>query len=491
MEKKTNVIVVTTAVFLATFMTAVEGTIVTTAMPTIIGSLHGIEIMNWVFSIYLLTNAMLTPIAGKLADRYGRKTIFQVGTAFFILGSALCGLSNNMLTLIISRAIQGIGAGAMTPVAMTILADLYSAEKRAKMLGLNSMAWGVASVIGPLAGGVIVDTVGWHWIFFINVPIGLLLIVLMAFFLFEEKYEQATKKMDFLGSTFLMILLMSLLLAFQFLGENGLDVKVIALFATTILFFLAFLWIEKRAEDPVISLVLFKNPIFVVVNVVAALVSGFLMALDVYIPMWMQGVLGYSAGIGGLVLAPMSILWVYGSNVGGRWLASESVYKSLMKGLVITVVGSLSLTIVPSHAPFLVFALITSIIGVGLGATITLTIVSAQNSVAKNQLGVATSFVSLVRTIAQTIMVSIFGLVFNQVTATQLATEKITDDPDIMNKLVNPQTAKLLSEELLIPLREVLYKGLHGIFFLGFILVVLAVLFTQVLRKNKEVMKLN
>nr|HPR81989.1 MFS transporter [Enterococcus sp.] len=257
MERKTNTMIVTIAIFVATFMTAVEGTIVTTAMPTIVGSLHGIEIMNWVFSIYLLTNAMLTPIYGKLADKVGRKPIFIFGTVVFIIGSALCGMSNAMLPLIISRAIQGIGAGAMMPVALTILADLYDTEKRARMLGLNSTAWGVASVVGPLAGGVIVDTIGWHWIFFINVPIGILLIALITVFLVEPKREKDTKKMDFLGSTFLMLILLSLLLGFQYLSEPNATFKVIGLFALTIVSFILFIVVEKRAEDPVISLGLF------------------------------------------------------------------------------------------------------------------------------------------------------------------------------------------------------------------------------------------
>ena len=212
---KTNVTRVTIAVFVATFMTAIEGTIITTAMPTIVGSLHGIEIMNWVFSIYLLTSAMLTPIYGKLADTIGRKPIFLFGTLLFMIGSALCGLSNSMLTLILSRAVQGIGAGAMMPVALTIIADLYPVEKRAKVLGLNSTAWGIASVVGPLAGGVIVDTVGWHWIFFINVPIGVFLLGMIWFYFHENKKTKKSEKMDLLGSFLMMVTLVSLLLGFQ------------------------------------------------------------------------------------------------------------------------------------------------------------------------------------------------------------------------------------------------------------------------------------
>ena len=423
MEKKreTNVLIVTIAVFVATFMTAIEGTIVTTAMPTIVGSLHGIEIMNWVFSIYLLTNAMFTPICGKLADKIGRRSIFIFGTLVFIIGSAMCGFSNTMLTLIISRAIQGIGAGAMMPVALTILADMYSAEKRAKMLGLNSTAWGIASVVGPLTGGVIVDTIGWHWIFFINVPIGLVLIGLVSYYLVEEKQEKDNKKMDIQGSLFLMTMLLTLLLAFQFLSESGFDLKVIGMLGATILSIFLFIRAEKNAEDPVISLELFSSRIFIVVNLVAALISGFLMAVEVYIPMWMQGVLGYKAGLGGLVLAPLSILWVYGSSLVGRWMVQHSMKTVLLRTLGIALIGGVSLLVIPMKMPFIVFLVISGITGIGVGGTIVATTVQAQNSVGMDQLGVATSFNTLSKTIGQTVMVSVFGLILNTITRTELA----------------------------------------------------------------------
>ena len=486
MEKKreTNVLIVTIAVFVATFMTAIEGTIVTTAMPTIVGSLHGIEIMNWVFSIYLLTNAMFTPIYGKLADKIGRRSIFIFGTLVFIIGSAMCGFSNTMLTLIISRAIQGIGAGAMMPVALTILADMYSAEKRAKMLGLNSTAWGIASVVGPLTGGVIVDTIGWHWIFFINVPIGLVLIGLVSYYLVEEKQEKDNKKMDIQGSLFLMTMLLTLLLAFQFLSESGFDLKVIGMLSATILSIFLFIRAEKNAEDPVISLELFSSRIFIVVNLVAALISGFLMAVEVYIPMWMQGVLGYKAGLGGLVLAPLSILWVYGSSLVGRWMVQHSMKTVLLRTLGIALIGGVSLLVIPMKMPFIVFLVISGITGIGVGGTIVATTVQAQNSVGMDQLGVATSFNTLSKTIGQTVMVSVFGLILNTITRSELAKAALTDDPDIMNKLVNPQTAKLLPENLLLPLREILHQGLWGIYVAGVALVLLAIGSVLLLKKE-------
>ncbi|OFI49318.1 multidrug MFS transporter [Floricoccus tropicus] len=486
-KRQTNVLLVTVAVFIATFMTAIEGTIVTTAMPTIVGTLHGIEIMNWVFSIYLLTSAMVTPIYGKLADKIGRKPVFIFGTLIFIIGSALCGFSNSMMTLILARAVQGIGAGAMMPVSLTIIADMYSPEKRAKIIGLTSTAWGIASIVGPMAGGLIVDSVGWNWIFFINVPIGILLIAMIGLYLVEGKREVEAKKMDILGSLTLMLALMSLLVAFQILGDSGINFVVIGLLFATIIFFILFVIVEKRAEDPVISLELFKNQTFIIANLVAALVSGFLMSLDVYIPMWMQGVLGYSAGIGGLVLAPMSILWIYGSNLSSKWLATKSVKWVLTVSTTITFIAGLALVLIPANSPFIVFVLISSLLGVGLGAVIVSTTVISQNSVPQDELGVATSFNTLAKTIGQTIMISVFGIVLNTVMKATLVKENINVDKGIMNQLVNPHTASSIPADLLKPLKNVLFQGLHGVFLTALSLVLISILVVQLIKSPKKV----
>lgn len=476
MERKTNVKLVTISVFVATFMTAIEGTIVSTAMPTIVGSLHGMEIMNWVFSIYLLTNAMLTPIYGKLADKIGRKPVFMIGIIIFIVGSSLCGLAQNMMTLIIARAIQGVGAGAILPVALTIIADMYSIDKRAKILGLNSAAWGIASIFGPLAGGFIVDTVGWHWIFFINVPIGLVLLGLISVFLVEPKREKSKAPMDILGSLELMLVLLTLLLGFQMISDNGFNLAVLGCFALTIVLLMLFIYTEKKVKDPVIDLALFNSSTFVIVNIVAALISGFLMGVEVYIPMWMQGVLGKSAGIGGLVLAPMSVLWMLGSFVASSFMEKYTTKKVLTIGLGIILLGGAFLVLVPVSISFLWFFAISAVLGIGFGITITTTTVTAQSSVDQEKMGVATSFNTLVRTIGQTVMVSVFGVILNMGMTAKLTASNLKVDSDVMNQLVNPHTANLIPADLLKPLRGVLYAGLHNVYLVGIGLVIVALI---------------
>ena len=200
--QKNNVLLVTISLFIATFMSAVEGTIVSTAMPTIVGDLHGVSIMNWVFSVYLLTNAISTPIYGKLSDQFGRKKIFIFGIGIFLIGSIFSGMSNSMTTLIIWRAIQGVGAGVIMPLSYTIVADIYSDENRGKILGLNGAIWGIASILAPLIGGFLVDSLSWHWIFFLNLPLGVIALIIFIVS-FHEKHVVVKQSIDYLGIVYL------------------------------------------------------------------------------------------------------------------------------------------------------------------------------------------------------------------------------------------------------------------------------------------------
>lgn len=484
MNSKTNVRLVTIAIFVATFLTAVEGTIISTAMPTIAGELHGVSLMNWVFSIYLLTNAMMTPIYGKLADVLGRKPVFIFGLIIFLVGSTLCGFSNSMAALIVSRAIQGIGAGAIMPVSFTIIADIYSVDKRAKVMGLNGSAWGIASIVAPLLGGFIVDHLNWHWVFFINLPIGLITIIMIQMY-FKEDSKTMNSKIDFFGSFLLMMGILAILYSFQRWGDVGMDSVVLGCFFGFLVSLILFIKWEKRVEDPIISLKLFNNRTFVIQNVVAALISGFLIGFEVYIPTWTQGILGLKASMAGFAVTPSSILWIAGSFFAGNMMAAWSPKKVLSISLFFILIGSVALGFLPIDTPFYLFLIISAVLGVGFGITITATTVTAQSLVPQSDIGVATSFNTLSRTLGQTLMISVFGIIFNTQMHKEILKTPGTKD-SMMDILINPQTADQLPQHLIPKLRGVLYQGLHGIYLAGICIVILAIFVNLFDKKTKN-----
>lgn len=480
---KSNVTLVTIALFIATFMAAIEGTIVSTAMPTIVGDLRGVSLMNWVFSIFLLTNAIATPIYGKLADSFGRKPMFIVGILIFIFGSVMSGLSHSMLVLIFWRAIQGIGAGSIMPISNTIIADIYPLEKRAQVLGLNSSAWGIASVIAPLLGGFIVDRLS--CVFFINLPIGLIVMVMVQFFLHEEK-QHASTKMDIAGTSWLTVMLLAVMYAFQLVGQDPINWKIVAVcFLVAIISFVMFIRTERLAKDPLIPMELFDNRTFVVQNIVVFLVSGFLIGYEVYLPDWTQGILGLRASMAGFAVTPSSLMWIVGSFLAGKLLAKTSPYRIINLSLFFILVGAVIMVLIPAYTPFVAFLGISMIVGTGFGLTVTTSIISVQNEVKPTQIGVATSFNTLCRTLGQTLMISVFGIVMN---TTMLRGVRQTDGTSLkmMDKLINPLTAHELGEKVLPHLREILYNSLHNVFVVGLILIVIAYAVNLADRRNKK-----
>lgn len=482
-QKKTNVPVITATIFIATFMAAIEGTIISTAMPTIVGALHGVKIMNWVITMYLLTSAMATPIYGKMADRIGRKPLLIISLGIFVLGSLLSGLSQSMPVLILFRALQGIGAGGIMPITFTIIADIYPIEKRARVLGLNGSAWGIAAVVAPLIGGFIVDKLSWHWVFFLNVPIGLMTMLLTHVFL--QEHHVATKKpVDILGTVWLALTLLFMLVAFQMLSSVHGLLYFAGLIALTAITLFLFIRQEKRAADPVISLELFKSRTFTIQNVLAALVSGIVMGHEVYMPMWMQGILGLDASMGGFAVTPSSLMWVLGSFVAGRMIVKMRPQRVLMVALGIITVGIAILASVPASTPFVAFLFFSAILGSGFGIAITTTTVSSQAAVDQDKIGVATSFNTLSRTLGQTIMVAIFGLIFNfQVAAG--TTGKAGLSSNMMNKLINPHTVNQLPQEAVPALRHVLFESLHGVYIACVVVVILGIVLNLLDRKKK------
>ncbi|USS89527.1 MDR family MFS transporter [Fructilactobacillus cliffordii] len=469
--RTTNVKVVTIALFIATFMSAIEGTIVSTAMPTIVGDLHGVSLMNWVFSIFLLTNAIATPIYGKLADQLGRKRVFIFGLAVFTLGSLFSGMSGRMETLILWRALQGVGAGVIMPVSFTIVADMYPFQKRADVVGLLGSAWGIASIVAPLLGGFIVDQLSWHWIFFVNVPIGLVTMGLIAWFLVEPAAKRSTH-IDYGGVFLIAVVLLAVMYLFQLLGENPMHWLSMAIcVVVAIVGMVLFVYQERRAVDPIIPLSMFKQRTFVTQNLIAALISGFIFAYEVYLPDWTQGILGLPATMAGFAITPSSIMWIIGSFWTGKLLAKFRPQVITYLSLIFIGCGSLASVWAPISTPFWAFFIISGVMGVGFGLCITNASVTVQNEVAKDQIGVASSFNTLSRTLGQTLMISVFGIVMNTTMLHGVHSHPQTN-MKLMNELINPQTAKLLPDHLIPQLREILYAALHNVFLVAGLLVI-------------------
>ncbi|BDR60784.1 MDR family MFS transporter [Lactobacillus xylocopicola] len=482
--KKTNVAVVTIAIFMTTFMTAIEGTIVSTAMPTIVSDLNGLEIMNWVVSIFLFMTAVSTPLYGKLADSIGRKPVFLFGIVLFIIGSALCGQANNMVELILFRVIQGLGSGAVQPVAMTIIADMYALEKRTKMLGLNSGFWGVASVIAPLLGGFIVQQLSWHWVFYINVPIGLVALVLVIVFLNESK-TKSKSKLDLKGTFWLIVLLLTLMFTLQELGTLRPQILLI-LAAVVVISAILFYREEKRADDPIMPLSMLKGKEFLAVNMITLLVAGVVIGFEFYIPTWMQGIKGTSATVAGFAVTPSSVMWVVGSFLIGGMLGRWGVRKTFYGMLTLLLIADGLLLLVPMNTPFWVFCLIATINGIAFGSILTASQVRSQVLVEPSNIGVATSFNTLMRYLGQTMMVSIYGITFNTVVAGQLAQHpKLTQG--MMNKIVSSAKAQELATNLIPQLRQVLFSALKGVYVVSLVAILLSFIFNSTYQKNQQV----
>ena len=484
---KKNVPVVTLAIFMTTFMTAIEGTIVSTAMPTIVSDLDGLEIMNWVVSIFLLMTAVSTPLYGKLADSIGRKPVFLFGIALFVIGSSLCGLAQNMVELILFRVIQGLGSGAVQPVAITIIADLYTLQKRAKMLGLNSGFWGVASVIAPLLGGFIVQHLSWHWVFYINVPIGIIAFLLVLIYLREPKYKSSSK-LDLQGTVWLVLLLLALMFFLQDLGSSTNMLVMAALAVLIVVSVILFFRAEKRAADPIMPLSMLKDKEFFALNIITLLISGVVIGFEFYTPTWMQGINGTNASLAGFAVTPSSLMWIIGSFLIGGMLGRWGIKKTYDYMLAILVAADLVLILVPIYTPFWVFCIVAAFNGTAFGAITTASQVRSQVLVPKDDIGVATSFNTLMKYLGQTMMVSIYGIAFNTMVAKGLAKHPgLTQE--MMNKIVSAENAKTLANNVVLQLRQILLGGLKAVYVVSMIVIIISILLNQTYKDRKIINK--
>ncbi|WP_068614204.1 MDR family MFS transporter [Paenibacillus tuaregi] len=453
---------------LSTFLAAIEGTVIGPAGPRIVGELGGAQLLSWVFTAYLLTMSVTTPIFGKMSDLYGRKMVFVVGSVLFLGGSLLCGFATSMEQLIIFRAIQGIGAGGLIPVTFTIIGDIYSIEERAKVQGYISSVWGISSLVGPLLGGYVVDAFNWRWVFGFNIPFGLLSLVFIIKYL-DENIEKKKVKIDIAGAITFTIGVAALLFGLAAGGQQLAwdSPLLIVIFAVAVVSLVLFFVVEKRAEEPLVPLKLFKYRDIAYSNIASLLASALLIGLTSYFPLWVQGVLRENATRSGLLLAPMSVSWLVGSVIGGRWIVSHGSRITSIIGLLFIVVGAGGMAFVTDETPEYVLMLWNALYGLGFGFSFTVFTIIAQSSVGFSLRGASTALNSFVKSLGQTIGVAVFGVLINQHIADAAEASRkqgnMVSQNDI-NKLLSPEEVADLPKELWNTLRHFLEGGLHLLF---------------------------
>jgi EmrB/QacA subfamily drug resistance transporter len=428
-------------VMLVIFLYAIDATIVSTSMPTIVARLGGLELYSWVFSIYMLTSALTTPLFGKLADLFSHRRLMLIGIGIFVLGSTLCGAAQSMEMLVLFRAIQGLGGGAIYALAFIVVGVLFPPEQRAKMQGIISSIWGISSILGPLAGGLIVEHTNWRWVFFVNLPITAIAIGLIAIGLKEEKAERHTPKLDLLGAT---TLLLGLMLMFYALSHSThtrqpLNAELLSILALSTVILIFFYFIERRAEEPIIPLDVFRLSLYRTSTLVATLAAMGVFGAISYLPLYLQGVLGMSASGAGLILLLLSLGWTAGSLLAGHSINRLGYRRVAGAGMTCMAIG-FGIFVVTVHPVSLLWVLLASLlIGLGMGTANLTTLVAAQNAVPIRRIGVATSTLMLFRTFGGAFCISLMGTVM--LNRMQLGLEKIGSglSATLRDKVANPQ----------------------------------------------------
>jgi len=410
---KRQIVLTMTGVLLAMFMSSLDQTIVDTAMPRIIVDLNGFAHYTWVITVYIITSAVTIPIIGKLTDMYGRKRFYIAGIVIFTVASVLSGLSHSMLQLIISRGIQGIGAGSMIANAFTVIADIFPPAERGKYQGIISAVFGMSAIIGPSLGGFITDALSWHWIFFVNLPIGIANIILFAFFFPDLRPAGHHHQVDYPGMVTLSLGVMALLLALSWGGSEypwG-SFPVIGLLVLFVVLLAAFLYIETKSREPLIPLSLFGNRIVAVSEIVVFLTAFGMFGAITFVPLFFQGVLGATATASGGYLTPMILGQVSGSFISGQLLSRAGGHYRVQGvfGLVLMGVGIFSLSRMGPGTSYGLAVVNIILTGFGLGMTMPLYTIAVQNAVPYNSLGVATSTVPFIRSIGASVGLAIFG----------------------------------------------------------------------------------
>ena len=456
------------------FLAALDQTVVATALPTIVGELGGLDYYSWVVTAYLLSSTVCTPLFGKVSDMYGRRLLFQTAILVFLAGSLMAGLSRDMLELIVSRAVQGVGAGGLFAMTFAVIGEIVSPRQRGRYIGLLAGVWAFASVIGPLIGGFIVDNVSWRWVFLANLPVGAAAFIITSRVL-RLPLVRNPHRVDLVGAFLLVMGVSCVLLSLVWGGteyEWGSPV-IVGLATGGCVVLIAFVVWESRAREPILPMRLFKNSIFALSSALGFITGTALFGGVIFLPLFLQIVTGVSATNSGLLLLPLTIGIVAGSVGSGRIISHTGRYRLWpIGGLAMATVGMYFLSTMTGRTPLALSSVYMVIMGLGVGATMQVTVLIVQNAVAHRDLGVATSAAQFFRQMGGAFGVAVFGAIVNARLATELPirvpADALAGVGDDVNRLLSspaairaypPATAQAIAESVELAVQSVFWWG--------------------------------
>lgn len=486
---------------LGLLLASLDQTVVGTAMPRVIAHLGGMSLYAWVFTAYMLASTASVPIFGKLSDLFGRKSFYLGGLIVFMVGSALAGAAQTMNQLVAFRGLQGVGAGILFTNAIAIIGDVFPPAERGRYQGLMGAVFGLSSVIGPLVGGYITDSLNWRWVFYVNLPVGILAVLVFAWAMPSVRASGVKRPIDYFGVATLLLATVPMLLAFSWAGKEYAwgSARIVGLLIFSGLAWIAFLVAESRAQEPILPLDLFRNGIFTVSTIVVFLTGFGMFGAIAFVPLFMQGVIGVSATNSGLLLTPMMLGTVVSSTIAGQVMSRSGKYKAMsIAGLIVLTLGSYllaSMTEATTYTRAIVYLVLT---GLGLGVTFPVFTLTVQNALPYNRLGVVSAAVQFFRSIGGTIGVAILGSILSTRLAKELAAaipetvrqtvpaEQLSrlTDPQV---LVNPDALRAIQEQappgftavvqqLMAGLKHALAASIHEVFLFGTIVLGLSII---------------
>lgn len=473
-------ITVTVGIMLSLFMASVEGTVVSTAMPTIIAELGGLHNYSWVFSAYMLASTTTVPIYGKLSDIYGRRSVFAISMVMFLVGSVLSGQSQTMTQLILFRTLQGLGAGGLLPLAFIIIGDVFSFEQRAKMQGLFSSIWGVSAIIGPLLGGFLVDQLSWHWVFYVNVLPGILSLILF-WLAWQDTPRPAHSRpaVDIAG-----VVLLSAGVILLLLGMFDFGSPLAWLFiGSALALFVALLYVERRAPDPVLPLALFRDRVFSTACAHGLMVGAAVFGSASYVPLFVQAVLGTDATRAGAALAPQSLAWVLGSIIGSRLLLHIGYRTLAMTGMISLTIGTFMMAQVDASTSYLHVMGLMAMTGLGMGLSVPSFLIAVQSMVRRQDMGTATATVQFTRSMGGVLGVSIMGAVLTVRLAALLTAAGLDPATVPLEDLIDPLARAGVAIEGAV--RHALAGAIDGVFVVAFVAAVIGLAATALAPRGR------